>query len=51
MELYRRFFTDADESEVREFVQAHTTATMAEFQGQLLALEQDWTELEMALSQ
>ncbi len=49
-ELYHRFFPDADENEVREFVQAHTADTMAEFQGQLLALEQDWTELEMALN-
>jgi mitochondrial chaperone BCS1 len=50
IELYRRFFPDSVDSEVREFVQAHTANTMAEFQGQLLALEQDWTEMEMALN-
>jgi hypothetical protein len=49
MELYRRFFPDAAESDACEFVQAHRTETMAEFQGQLLALEQDWAGIEMAL--
>ena len=46
VELYRRFFPEATESEAREFAQAHCTETMAEFQGLLLALEQDWTSLE-----
>lgn len=42
MELYRRFFPEATEAEASEFVQAHCTETMAEFQGLLLALEQEW---------
>lgn len=46
VELYRRFFPEATEGEAREFAQAHCTETMAEFQGLLLALEQDWTSLE-----
>ncbi|HEY2364639.1 MAG TPA: AAA family ATPase [Candidatus Angelobacter sp.] len=41
-ELYRRFFPDASEIEAREFVEASQSAeTMAEFQGLLLALEQE----------
>ena len=40
IELYRRFFPDAMEIEAREFAEAHFAATMAEFQGLLLALEQ-----------
>jgi chaperone BCS1 len=41
VELYRRFFPDAPESEACEFVEASRSAeTMAEFQGMLLALEQ-----------
>ena len=41
VELYRRFFPDASEREVREFVEASRSAeTMAEFQGLLLALQQ-----------
>ncbi len=40
--LYRRFFPEATEAEAREFAQAHGAETMAEFQGQLLALEQGW---------
>ncbi|HZU33238.1 MAG TPA: AAA family ATPase, partial [Candidatus Angelobacter sp.] len=41
VELYRRFFPDATESEAQEFVEASRPAeTMAEFQGMLLALEQ-----------
>ena len=40
IELYRRFFPDAMEIEGREFAEAHFAATMAEFQGLLLALEQ-----------
>jgi chaperone BCS1 len=40
-ELYRRFFSDASEQEVQEFIEASQSAeTMAEFQGLLLALEQ-----------
>jgi len=41
IELYRRFFPEATEAEAREFAQAHCAETMAEFQGLLLALEQD----------
>jgi hypothetical protein len=49
MELYRRFFPEASEVEAGEFVQAHCAETMAEFQGRLLALEQEsaswrWTQ-------
>ena len=40
-ELYRRFFPDATEFEAREFVEAHSVETMAEFQGMLLALKQE----------
>ena len=42
IELYRRFFPEATEAEAMEFAQAHSTETMAEFQGLLLALEQEW---------
>jgi|SRR5579872_693040 len=39
-ELYRKFFPDASESEAREFVESSQgIATMAEFQGLLLALD------------
>src|SRR5215472_5684096 len=49
MELYRRFFPDAPESEAREFVEASRSAeTMAEFQGRLLALERGEERLEVA---
>ena len=42
MELYRRFFPESSEAEAREFVEAsRSSETMAEFQGLLLALEQD----------
>lgn len=51
MELYRRFFPEADEDEALDFVQAHRAETMAEFQGQLLALEQEWASFEMALTE
>jgi mitochondrial chaperone BCS1 len=44
-ELYRRFFPEATEAEAGEFAQAHCTETMAEFQGLLLALEQEWERL------
>jgi chaperone BCS1 len=47
MELYRRFFPEADEARAREFVEAHGAETMAEFQGLLLALEQEEVEREM----
>jgi chaperone BCS1 len=41
IELYRRFFLEASESEAREFVESSRSAeTMAEFQGLLLGLEQ-----------
>jgi chaperone BCS1 len=43
LELYRRFFPDSSESEAREFVEASPAATMAEFQGLLLALQQGET--------
>jgi chaperone BCS1 len=42
MELFRRFFPESSEVEARDFVEASRSAeTMAEFQGLLLALEQD----------
>ena len=50
IELYRRFFPEATESEARDFAQAHFAATMAEFQGLLLALEQG-EELELKTRQ
>jgi chaperone BCS1 len=41
LELYRRFFPDSSDAEARAFVEASLSAkTMAEFQGTLLALEQ-----------
>ena len=46
VELYRRFFPEATEAEAMEFAQAHSTETMAEFQGLLLRLEQEWNCLE-----
>jgi chaperone BCS1 len=42
IELYRRFFPESTEEEASGFAEAHQTETMAEFQGQLLALEQGW---------
>src|SRR6266567_9461910 len=43
IELYRRFFPSASESEALGFVETHrSAATMAEFQGLLLGLEQDY---------
>jgi len=48
MELYRRFFPDSSETEVREFVEASQAETMAEFQGLLLALQQGETCLDLA---
>lgn len=47
MELYRRFFPDASETEAREFVDASAAETMAEFQGLLLALQQGEACLEL----
>ena len=42
VELYHRFFPHASELEAREFVEAaHSTETMAEFQGLLLDAEQN----------
>ena len=42
MALYQRFFPEASPSEAREFVEANYSAeTMAEFQGLLLALDQE----------
>jgi chaperone BCS1 len=46
VELYRRFFPDATEAEAIEFALAHCTETMAEFQGLLLGLEQEWASIE-----
>jgi chaperone BCS1 len=47
VELYRRFFPVATEIDAELFVTANrTAATMAEFQGLLLRLEQDCGELE-----
>jgi chaperone BCS1 len=47
-ELYCRFFPDATEIEAREFAETHNVETMAEFQGLLLALEQQGDLLEVA---
>jgi mitochondrial chaperone BCS1 len=47
-ELYRRFFPEATEIGAREFAESHNVETMAEFQGLLLALEQESTILETA---
>jgi chaperone BCS1 len=41
VELYRRFFPGASDAEAREFAQAHSAVTMAEFQGLLLGWEQE----------
>ena len=47
VELYRRFFPDASEMEARDFVEASSAETMAEFQGLLLALQQGELCLEL----
>ena len=48
MELFRRFFPESPEVEAREFVEASRSAeTMAEFQGLLLALEQEEGRLDL----
>ena len=41
VELYRRFFPDASMVEAQLFVDTHAVQTMAEFQGLLLALEEN----------
>jgi len=41
--LYRRFFPEACDRDAREFAQAHWVDTMAEFQGLLLALEEEYS--------
>jgi mitochondrial chaperone BCS1 len=47
IELYRRFFPEASAIEAQEFVAgSRPAATMAEFQGLLLRLEQECTELD-----
>jgi len=46
--LYRRFFPEASESDASEFAQAHWADTMAEFQGLLLALEEESSSSELA---
>lgn len=48
-ELYRRFFPEATDFEARAFVEAHSVETMAEFQGLLLALEQETEPAETQL--
>lgn len=40
IELYQRFFPEANEDEARDFVESHYAETMAGFQGLLLSLEQ-----------
>jgi len=49
-ELYARFFPDASDAAAREFAREHRAETMAEFQGLLLALEQEFAELESILA-
>lgn len=46
LDLYRRFFPEAGDAEAREFAQAHSAETMAEFQGLLLSLDQECCILE-----
>jgi chaperone BCS1 len=47
-ELYRRFFPDSSEMEAQEFIEASRSAeTMAEFQGLLLALQQEEGRLDL----
>ena len=45
--LYRRFFPDSSAAEAHEFVQANWAETMAEFQGLLLSLEQEYGTSEL----
>jgi mitochondrial chaperone BCS1 len=52
IELYKRFFPQATELDAELFVEEHRAAeTMAEFQGLLLRLEQDCSELENLVAQ
>jgi len=47
IELYRRFFPEASQLQAKDFVEVHgSTQTMAEFQGVLLALEDECAALE-----
>jgi chaperone BCS1 len=48
--LHRRFFPGASELDAREFAQAHWADTMAEFQGLLLALEEESSTGELTTS-
>jgi len=49
VELYRRFFPDSSQTEIREFVEASRSAeTMAEFQGLLLSLVQGEAHIDLA---
>ncbi|MFZ0272000.1 MAG: hypothetical protein WB524_04230 [Acidobacteriaceae bacterium] len=41
MEISRRFFPEATEFQAREFVEAPSVETMTEFEGLLLAVEQE----------
>jgi len=45
--LYRRFFPDACDSDAKAFAQANWVDTMAEFQGLLLALEEECSTSEV----
>lgn len=47
IELYKRFFPEASEFEAHEFAEAHEAETMAQFQGLLLALENEEHDLHL----
>ncbi|HVH86377.1 MAG TPA: AAA family ATPase, partial [Terriglobales bacterium] len=49
IELYRKFFPQASLSEARNFVERNSAETMAEFQGLLLAREQNGEDVELEL--
>jgi chaperone BCS1 len=50
IELYRRFFPEASELETQAFVETYrSTETMAEFQGLLLGLEQEYKSWDRAV--
>ncbi len=51
VELYRRFFPESSEEDARAFAQANWAETMAEFQGLLLALEQEVGTTEVVVAQ
>jgi chaperone BCS1 len=52
IELYKRFFPDSAELDAELFVETHRSAeTMAEFQGLLLQLEQECSELDELVAQ